>query len=60
MKTVSVLHDKSPMYTYIFDFTSPEGLKITPSDETKIEKSKEKRVKKKKPKFLLIFISSTD
>jgi len=42
MKTVSVLHNKSPMYTYIFDFTSPEGLKITPSDETKIEKSKER------------------
>jgi len=28
-----------------FDFTTPRGLEITPSDETKIEKSKKRKIR---------------
>ena len=54
----------------LFDFTTPKGLKITPSDEQinktenrgkekKRKEKKDKRVEGKRLIFLLIFISST-
>ena len=46
-----------------FDFTTPKGLKITPTKRKILEREElekgDKRVVKKRPTFLLIFISST-
>lgn len=45
-----------------FDFTTPRGLKITPSDGTKKleeEEKDDKRVEENRLTFLLFFISST-
>ena len=55
---VDTLHQITHMH---FDFTTSKGLKITPSDETKLEKSKKRKIREwtKKDWHSFFFISST-
>ena len=45
--------------THGFDFTTPESLKVTTSDETKKNEKEDKRVKENRVALVWIFISST-